>query len=74
MENVNAIALLTNLSLLCGLMQKSKFLLVLFLISSGFAASAQQLVSGFVRDTGSNEAIIGAVVKCLETDQNTGFK
>ncbi len=52
-------------------MQKSKFLLVLFLISSGFAASAQQLVSGFVRDTGSNEAIIGAVVKCLETDQNT---
>ena len=30
-----------------------------------------KLVSGFVRDTGSNEAIIGAVVKCLETDQNT---
>jgi len=51
--------------------QKRYFLLLLGLIFTFCSASAQQLLSGFVQDKVSKEAVVGAVVKCVETQQNT---
>lgn len=52
-------------------MLSKKLTLFCWLSLLTFQANAQQMLSGFVKDRETSEVIVGAVVKCVETNQNT---